>query len=163
MRRTLYILILLFSSTTLLAQVKLPQIFGDHMVLQRDQPIAIWGRSSPGEQVTVQFNKQTRKARADKNGKWKVTLNPVPAGGPYVLTVRGKNTITFSDVLVGEVWICSGQSNMAWTVQRSMDAKQEIAEANYPRIRHIKIPTAIAATPQDDVSKTNWKVCSPEE
>lgn len=163
MRIKLVILILLFSSTTLLAQVKLPQIFGDHMVLQRDQPIAIWGRSSPGEQVTVQFNKQTRKARADKNGKWKVTLNPVPAGGPYVLTVRGKNTITFSDVLVGEVWICSGQSNMAWTVQRSMDAKQEIAEANYPRIRHIKIPTAIAATPQDDVSKTNWKVCSPEE
>src|SRR5690606_2974525 len=110
---------LMFSINALIADVRLPQIFSDGMVLQRNQPIAVWGWADPGEQVKVNLNSQRQETTADADGKWKLTLSPEEAGGPFQLVVSGKNMLTLSDVLIGEVWICSGQSNMEWIVANS--------------------------------------------
>lgn len=153
---------LFFILNTALADVRLPGIFGDNMVLQRDRPVMIWGWSNPGENITVRLDRQTKKIRAGKDGKWKLSLDPMPAGGPFQMTVQGKNTITINNILFGEVWICSGQSNMEWRVQNSNDPEKEIAAANYPRIRHIKVPNTVALEPQQDIGEAEWQVCSPE-
>ena len=104
----------------------------DHMVLQRDQKDRVWGWAEPGEEVTVKIAGQSKTAKAGADGTWQVMLDPMPAGGPHTLTVEGKNTVKFDDVLVGEVWICSGQSNMQWSVGATKDADLEIATAKYP-------------------------------
>src|SRR5688572_30218816 len=114
----LLVICILFTAG-LFADVKLPGIFGDNMVMQRDQPGYVWGWATPKEKITLRFHNQTKKATADKSGKWKITLDPETAGGPYVLTVNGKNTITINNVLVGDVWVCSGQSNMEWPLRSS--------------------------------------------
>ncbi|MRS64598.1 sialate O-acetylesterase [Larkinella terrae] len=145
------------------ADVRLPKVFGSHMVLQRRKPIPVWGWSDPGEKITIQFNNQTKTAKADKAGKWMLRLDPTEAGGPYALTVRGKrNTVAFDDVLVGDVWVCSGQSNMEWTVKSSFNTAKEIQEANYPLIRHFKVPHDLSLTPKDDLLGGEWKPCTPE-
>jgi sialate O-acetylesterase len=145
------------------AQVKLPRIFGDNMVLQREKPIAVWGWAKAKEKVTIKFHDQVKTVVADKNGKWSVKLNAEKAGGPYTLTVNGKtNTVKFNNVLVGEVWICSGQSNMEWPLRLANNASQEISLADYPQIRHIKIPNVVAAVPKDDFNSGDWKICSPQ-
>ncbi len=162
MRKLLCSITLIVIATSLFADVRLPQIFGDNMVLQRDKPIVIWGWADPGERISVQLEKQTKKIRAGKDGKWKVSLEPMQAGGPFQLLVKGENAITLSNILVGEVWICSGQSNMEWRVQNSNNPEAEIANGNYPRIRHIKVPNTISAEPLDDIRETEWMICSPE-
>ncbi|WP_225309647.1 sialate O-acetylesterase [Larkinella humicola] len=145
------------------ADVRLPKIFGSHMVLQRRKPVPVWGWSDPNEKITVQFNNQTKTTKADKSGKWMVRLDPIEAGGPFALAVAGKkNTVTFDDVLVGEVWICSGQSNMEWVVKSSTNAAQEIQEANYPLIRHFKVPHDLSLSPKDDVLGGEWQAATPE-
>jgi sialate O-acetylesterase len=143
------------------ADVKLPALFGNHMVLQRDQKDRVWGKAEPGEEVTVSIAGQSKSATADKDGKWLVTLDPLPAGGPHTLTVKGKNTITLEDVLVGEVWICSGQSNMQWPLMLSNNAEVEIATAKYPKIRLISVPQVGTQEPQDDFNGS-WQACTPE-
>ncbi len=154
---------LMLSFHALIADVKLPQIFADGMVLQRNQPIAVWGWADPGERVTVHLNKQQEETTADAAGKWKLTLSPEQAGGPFRLVVSGKNTVTLSDVLIGEVWICSGQSNMEWSVANSDHAEQEMADANYPQIRHVKIPRKTAGMPLDDIEEpVEWKEANPQ-
>src|SRR5690606_21313644 len=112
----IFILIVLFFSNEIYAEVKLASIFADNMVLQRDVKIPIWGWAAVNERITVQFHNQSKSTKADHNGKWVVYLDKENAGGPFVLTVKGKNTIQIKNILVGEVWICSGQSNMEWTV-----------------------------------------------
>lgn len=154
------LLIFLCSALTLSAQVKLAQIFSDNMVLQRDKPIAVWGWSQSKEKIKVQFHNQIKSVVADKNGKWKIYLDAEKAGGPYSLTVSGKNTITIMNVLVGEVWICSGQSNMEWPLSATSNAEQEIARANYPQIRHIKIPNTVASQPKENFTSSAWEICS---
>ena len=141
--------------------VKLPSLFGSHMVLQRDQEDRVWGRAEPGEDVTVSIGKQVKTTKAGPDGKWLVTLDPMPAGGPHTLTVVGKNTITLGDVLVGEVWLCSGQSNMQLAVAQANDGDLEAQSANYPRIRLISVPQVGTQEPQDDF-KGKWDVCTPE-
>src|SRR3569623_2085081 len=94
------------------AEVKLPALFADHMVLQREMPIAVWGQAAPGEKVTVTLSAHTATATGAADGAWKVALAKLPAGGPFELTVAGSNTLVLKDVLIGEVWLCSGQSNM---------------------------------------------------
>ena len=155
------LLLLLFTMHTTMANVQLPKVFSDHMVLQRDKNITIWGWAAAKEKVTVQFNKQSKSVVAGKDGQWKVILNPEVAGGPYQLVVKGKNTITLSDILMGDVWICSGQSNMEWSVSASADPANEIKAGNYPTIRHIKIPNVVAGSPQADIKSGAWEVCSP--
>ncbi len=146
------------------ANITLPKIFGDNMVLQRNKPISIWGWAAAGENVTVQFNAQIKSTKADNNGKWQVMLLPENAGGPFQLTVKGKNQVNIQNILVGEVWICSGQSNMEMPIEgwgKINDYQQEIAAANYPQIRHFKVPNTVSSTLKDDISGGDWKVCSP--
>lgn len=143
------------------AEVTLPNIFGDHMVLQRDQANPVWGRASPGEKVSVSIDGQSHSATASEGGTWRVDLEPLKVGGPYELQIKGSNTITFSDVLVGEVWVCSGQSNMQWSVKVSADAELEIASANYPEIRLITVPRVGTQEPQDNFNGS-WSACSPQ-
>ena len=163
MKKILAAFILLTLVSTAKADVVLPKIFDHNMVLQRDKQIVVWGWASPKEKVTVQFNKQTKTVTADKNGSWKLNLDPESAGGPFELKAKGKNnTITLRNILVGEVWICSGQSNMAWTVSISGDPENEIKQANYPTIRHFYVPNEVAGTPRMDVAESKWEVCSPE-
>jgi sialate O-acetylesterase len=141
-------------------EVKLPSIFGSHMVLQQGQKDRVWGRAEPGEEVTVKIGDQAKTTKAGDDGKWMVTLDPLPAGGPHTLTVKGRNTITLDDVLVGEVWLCSGQSNMQWAVNQANDADLEMKTAKYPSIRLISVPQVGTQDPQDDF-KGQWEVCSP--
>jgi len=142
------------------AEVKLPSVFGEHMVLQREMPVPVWGWADPGEKVTVTFAGQSKSATADSNGRWSVKLDALKAGGPHVLAVQGTNTVRFNDVFVGEVWLCSGQSNMAWTVNMSANKDAEIAAANYPQIRMLSVARKTAQQPQDNC-QAEWKVCSP--
>jgi sialate O-acetylesterase len=143
------------------ADVRLPRIFGNQMVLQRDLPVRVWGTADPGEKVTVTIGKHESSATADEQGKWKVELPAVAAGNPVEVKVSGKNTITLHDVLVGEVWVCSGQSNMGLTVQGAADAKKEIAAATHPQIRLFSVPLIPSAKPADDCDGY-WKECTPE-
>ncbi len=145
-----------------LAEVKLPKIFSTNMVLQQGTEIPVWGWAEPGERVVVQFNGATSRAKANKEGKWKIKMPAQEYGGPYTLTVKGKNTLVFENVMVGEVWICSGQSNMQWQVSQSNNAEQEIASANYPNIRLFKVPMVIGQFPQEDIQDGEWVECTPE-
>lgn len=133
------------------------------MVLQRSKPISVWGWASPKEKVTVRFHSQTKQTTAGKDGKWKLSLDPEAAGGPFELTVNGKAmSVVFKNVLVGEVWICSGQSNMEWPLRMTINSNEAIAKANNPTIRHIKIPNTVASMPMDDIKSGAWEVCTPE-
>lgn len=144
------------------AQIKLPAIFGDHMVLQQKQDNPVWGWAAPGETITVSINGQSHMAQANQDGYWKVTLRPIPAGGPYRMEIAGAaSKFFFDDVLVGEVWICSGQSNMAWPVNNTNSAELAILTANHPNIRLISVPQVGTQEPQDDF-KGEWTACSPE-
>jgi sialate O-acetylesterase len=147
------------------ANVHLPKIFGDNMVLQRNKPIPVWGWADANETIVIQFNQQTKSVRADKNGHWMIKLDDEVAGGPYELFVKGNNSIAFNNVLIGEVWICSGQSNMEMPIEgwgKINNYTQEIKNANYPQIRHIKIPNSISSIPEEDIKNGEWKICSPE-
>jgi sialate O-acetylesterase len=143
------------------ADVSLPAIFGSHMVLQRDANGRVWGKADPGEEVTVKIAGQTKTATAGPGGKWSVRLDPMPAGGPHTMTVQGKNTFTFDDVLVGEVWLCSGQSNMQWNVGSANDGDLEGLTAKFPNIRLISVPQVGTQEPKDDFNG-KWERCSPE-
>lgn len=144
-------------------QVRLPGIFGDNMVLQREKAVAVWGWADAGEKITVLFNRQSKMIKADKKGHWLLHLDPEPAGGPYLLIIKGKESVTFSNVMVGEVWICSGQSNMEMPVAgwgKINNYQEEIAAADYPAIRHFKVPLTTSATPSEDISGGSWKICN---
>ncbi len=161
-QRLLTVLPLLWVGISAFAQLRLPAFFGDHMVLQRQQPISVWGWANPGEKVTVMLERVSATARADKGGRWRVQLPAQEAGGPYTLTVKGNTTLTLNDVWMGDVWLCSGQSNMEWTVAQSMNPAEEIAAANYPTIRHFKVKRTVASLPQDDVQGSGWNPATPE-
>ncbi|MBF0650390.1 9-O-acetylesterase [Dysgonomonas sp. GY75] len=163
MKKNLTFLICFFSITfsVLHAEVKLPRIFSDNMVLQRDKPIKVWGWADKNETVEVSFLDQQKKVKADKNGNWTILLTPVSHGGPYTMQVKGKNnSITFQNILIGEVWLCSGQSNMEWQVKSSMNAKSEISNADFPEIRSFNVVKDLDMKPKSDL-KGSWEVCSP--
>ncbi len=143
------------------ADIKTPAIFGSHMVLERDMKDPVWGWADPGEEVTVAIAGQTKTATAGADGSWRVVLDPMPAGGPHEMTIKGKNTLTFGDVLIGEVWICSGQSNMQWPVIATNSGELEVKGAKHPRIRLISVPQVGTQTPQKDF-QGEWQTCRPE-
>ena len=143
------------------ADVKVPAIFSSHMVLQRDQKDRVWGWADPGEEVTVKLAGQAKTAKAGPEGSWQVVLDPTPAGGPHTLTIQGKNTIRLDDVLVGEVWICSGQSNMKMSLASIKDSDLEIVTARYPKVRLITVPNLGTQEPQKDF-KGKWQPCRPD-
>ncbi len=151
-----------------LANVKLPALISDNMVLQQGRPAAIWGTADPGEEVTVTMQGEKREATAASDGRWRVELGPLKAGGPYEMTVAGKNTLTIHNVLVGEVWVCSGQSNMEYAMEHGpgvlggvMNAGEEVAAAHDPQIRLFKVKVAVAGKPQSGV-EGQWEITTPE-
>lgn len=148
-------------TTSVSADVKLPTIIGDNMVLQQGKELSFWGKADPGEEVTVTVGGQSVSTTADDSGKWSVKAPAISEYGPVAVSVKGNNTIDIQNVLVGSNWICSGQSNMEWPVNRSNNPEEEIANANYPEIRFYNAEHTTAAEPQDDV-KGQWVVCSPE-
>ena len=144
------------------AEARLAGLFGDHMVLQRDAPIRVWGWAAPGEAVRVEFRRSGRETAAAADGRWSVLLPAAPAGGPHELTVRaGTNAVVLRDVLVGEVWVCSGQSNMEWPLQSARDAAQEIAAADDDGIRHLKVAHRASLHPLDDIEPAVWEPSRP--
>ncbi len=143
-------------------EVKLPKIFSSNMVLQQGLEIPVWGWAEKGEQVIVSFNGKTLRTKAGKDGKWQVRLPVQKAGGPFTMVINGNNTIKLENVLVGEVWVCSGQSNMEWRLDKSNNSKKELAAADYPNIRLFSVPKAVAQFPQEDVNKGEWVECTPE-
>jgi sialate O-acetylesterase len=147
---------------SLKAELRLPNVFSDHMVLQRGTSIPVFGRASPGERVTVELAGVSAHTDADATGTWRVNLAGVQGVGPFELVVRaGQSAVTYRDVLVGEVWLCSGQSNMEWPVRLSNNPDEEIAGAVRPRIRLLSVPRISTAEPRSDQPAT-WQVCSPE-
>jgi sialate O-acetylesterase len=144
------------------AEIKLPSVLGDHMVLQRDKPLPIWGWADPSEEVTVEFGSSKVSTKADDKGNWKVTLPAMKANAkPQTLTVSGKNKIELKDILLGEVWVGSGQSNMEWSVGGSKGGREAIASADHPHIRLYHVPKKQAKEPAKDI-QASWKVCTPK-
>lgn len=144
------------------ATVRLPALFADHMVIQRDRPVHVWGFSAPNETVTVTFRGAQQSATADPLGRWSVELPGGGAGGPFDLSVRGTNTITLTDVLVGDVWVASGQSNMGYSMSDLPHSAQALADANAPQIRLMNVDQRYADYPQGDVSVLlPWSACTP--
>jgi len=144
------------------ADVRVPAIIGDNMVLQQGKKIRIWGWANPNEKVSVVFASQKANAVADVSGHWQTLLGPVKAGGPFELTISASNTLTIKNVLVGEVWICSGQSNMEWPLINSQNGADAVAQANYPEIRLFTVQKTTSSTPLDDV-KGQWIVTTPDK
>ena len=161
----IYIAILLMLGASVSnAQLKLPRLFADHMVLQRDQPIKVWGWSKPASSITVAFNGKSKKVKSDKQGYFESYLDAQRAGGPFVLTVSNKDTaIVFNDVLVGDVWVASGQSNMEWQLQWNVNNwEDEVKDSNYPEMRFFKVPNEYASSPQSDINGGSWMLADEE-
>ena len=160
MKRSFLALPLLFT-TTAHADVSLPATFSDHMILQADAAVPVWGWAAAGEDVSVSIAGQTKSVKADDKGEWRVKLDPLKSGESTTMTVKGKNTITIQDVLVGEVWLCSGQSNMAWTVGRLRAFKDEQATANAPQLRMF-VESSGGAGESNVKPRGEWKLTTPE-
>src|SRR5712692_9464308 len=161
MRRGVFVsFILLQGLFQLQAAVRLPSLIGDHMVIQRNLQVSIWGWADPGEQVTVSFRNQQKATTAGADGQWDVFLDPMQAGGPFEMRIAGKNSVTLGDVLVGEVWIASGQSNMWWPVRLAANPQKEIAEANYPQVRLFTVKQTVSDKGLEDVDG-KWTAVSP--
>ena len=153
-----------------LADIRLPALFCDNMILQCEMKVPVWGWADPGERITAELGGHIANTNTGEDGKWKLYLGPLDRGGPFQLKISGKNLIVIENVLVGEVWICSGQSNMAMEVRSCLNAKSEISSANFPQIRHFQVKRTKAAQPLEDVSLvTNshasvlnkWEICDP--
>ena len=142
--------------------VRLPRLVADHMVLQRDRTVEVWGWGAPGGAVTVRLAGASARATVGADSTWRVALPPMSAGGPYTLTVEGAETLTVRDVLVGEVWLASGQSNMEFSLRRVDGAQAEVAAARFPEIRLFSVPYRHALTPQDDLDGGAWEPVAPE-
>ncbi len=147
----------------LFADVTLAPAFSDNAVLQRETGVPVWGKADPKEKVTVTFKGQKKQTEADASGKWKVTLDKMPASAdPAELTVKGNNEIVLKNIVVGDVWLCGGQSNMAWFVKDTLNASAEIAKSANPLIRHNAAPRRASSTPQDEIEMTGWQLAGPE-
>jgi sialate O-acetylesterase len=153
----IYFCLSLGAATLSLAEMSLPAIFGNHMVLQRQQINPVWGRAAAGQVITVRINGQQMTAATDIDGRWKLNLKPMPAGGPYTLEVSGQQTVRFTDVMVGEVWLCSGQSNMQWPLAQSDGADLEVFTATSSQLRMISIPEVGTQQAQEDF-KGQWQL-----
>lgn len=145
------------------AEVRLPAIFGDNMVLQAGTHVSLWGWADPNEEINVRvsWSKIDWTIPADNQGRWILQTASPEIGGPYEITFKGKNTITIKNILAGEVWVCSGQSNMEMAVRSSANAEQETAAADYPQIRLFTVEKKVAEKPLDDC-KGKWVICSPQ-
>jgi len=156
-------LLMLGSACTqqILAEVTLPSVIGSHMVLQRNSPLPVWGWADPGEQITVEITGNRESTKADTKGRWKVVLSPMKTQStPLSMTIRGSNTINLENILIGDVWFGSGQSNMQMPMLETGVNAREIAAAHHPQIRLLQVTQTKASVPQENV-EANWEVCSP--
>ncbi|NJM25877.1 MAG: 9-O-acetylesterase, partial [Bacteroidia bacterium] len=158
-------IIFLMLSCTLVAQaaaVTLPKIFSSNMVLQRDRPVVVWGWAGKGETVTVVFNGQSKQTKASSTGEWSVTLTAMKFGGPFAMQIKGKKeSVTFDNILIGDVWLCSGQSNMEWLLVNSNNATQEIANSDHASVRLFTVEKEMSYAANPDIKDGKWEVCSP--
>jgi len=157
----LLLLLFLFVVSPVFADVTLPAIIGDNMVLQQDKKVRIWGWAQPKEQVSVTVGSAKATATADDKGHWETFIGPLKAGGPVEMTIRGNNTLTVKNILVGEVWVCSGQSNMEWPLNNAKNGADTVAKANHPEIRLFTVQKATSGSPLEDV-KGRWVVTTPD-
>jgi sialate O-acetylesterase len=168
MRRQLFFLrafilvtTIFLAAGTLRAEVRLPRVFGSHMVFQQDKPLVVWGWAQPNETVAVELASEKVQATANEKGEWRATLPAMKAGGPYTLTVSGSSTVKFDDIMIGEVWLCSGQSNMEMGMGMIQNSKEEIARATNANIRLLLVKRNFTPVPQTDIDG-EWKICSPQ-
>lgn len=154
-------LLLLLLAGSLTAQVKVPTYFSNNMVLQKGMAIPVWGWATPGEKVTVTIDQSSMSTTADKEGKWNVKLPAMNYGGPYQLTIQGKTNLSFENVMIGEVWVCSGQSNMEFQLITSKNGEAEVAASNYPNIRLFTVKKTISHQQQEKLQDGEWSQCSP--
>lgn len=162
MKHLVILMAAVLAFSTAKADVKLARIFNSHMVLQQGQENPLWGWADKNEKITILFAGQSMETTAKKDGSWEVKLPELDYGGPYTLIVEGKNSLKLTDIWIGEVWVCSGQSNMEWVVENVKNAGQEIAEADYPNIRMFTVPKNIGVEPQNDIIGGSWEQCNPE-
>lgn len=158
MMKRLSFLILFLSAQFFWANISLPYLFSDNMVLQRDAEIPVWGFAEAGEKVKVSFKNQNISTTADAAGNWMIKLKPEKFGGPFTLKIEGNNSIELQNILIGDVWLCSGQSNMEWPLSASDGYQNELTQKNFPQIRQIKVQKSVNTIPQKNIEKTAWKV-----
>ena len=153
----------LFVSLAASAQLHIANIFTSHMVLQRDKVVPVWGWADKNEKVSLNFNGQTVSAKANAQGKWMIKLARMSAGGPYTMQIISKkDSVILNDIMIGEVWICSGQSNMEWMMQNVNNAREEIANAASVPVRQFKVATKVSLQPLDDITPGEWISASPQ-
>ncbi|NJO02777.1 MAG: hypothetical protein HC880_14835 [Bacteroidia bacterium] len=164
MLKSLLTLLLFVYATWLPAQVQPARIFGEYMILQRGIPIPLWGTAKPGEKISIVFRGQPYPVQADRAGAWQTKLAAAEAGGPYTLEIKGKNNqIRWDQVMVGDVWICSGQSNMEWPLMRANNPEEEIKNAQYPNIRIFTVKRDLSTQPiKEFTTVESWQPCTPE-
>src|ERR1700712_1654247 len=158
-RKYLLLLVALFLfKFSAFADIRLPQLINNHMVLQRDIKLKIWGWALPGEKINISFNGKQINTLTRNDGKWLVNLPAMKAGGPYVMSIKGNNEIILNDILIGDVWFCSGQSNMVLPMERLKEKyPDEVAHDNFPEVRNFFVPTKADVTKEyDDLPRGKW-------
>jgi sialate O-acetylesterase len=143
-------------------RITMPAFFSSNMVLQRQKPIVFWGTALAKTSFAVTFNGKKQKVKANAKGQWRVLYPAMDAGGPYTFTVHADSSFTFSNILLGDVWICSGQSNMEWPMLKTFNASYELRHANFPQIRSLTVARKVASSPLPDIAPASWQVCTPE-
>lgn len=161
MKKTLLPLLLALLATTVQAEVRLSNVFGEHMVLQRDRPLRVWGTATPGQTLSVDLGGRTASARVGADGRWRVELPALPAGGPHRLLVQGDQTVELRDVLIGDVWLLGGQSNMEFPLAATDTGPQEVASPQNPQLRHLRVPLRASVRPEAEIASAPWVVAEP--
>jgi len=161
MKQTVLPLILALLAATAQAEVRLSEVFGEHMVLQRDRPLRLWGQATPGQSLTVTLGGREATTRVGADGRWRVQLDPLPAGGPHRLQVTGDQTVTLEDVLIGDVWLLGGQSNMEWPLAQTDTGPQEVASPQDARLRQLRVPLRASVRPEAEIAPAPWVVAEP--
>ena len=156
------LVVLLSLTASVYANPTLPPLFGNHMVIQQGRAVPVWGWADPLERITVSVLGHSRQTTADGGGRWRLALPALPAGGPYRLTVQGNRSVVIDDVLVGEVWICAGQSNMAFTLDRAATAGRDIPDADYAGIRLFQLKERSVLQPLETTPDAAWRQLTPE-
>ncbi|NUN99254.1 MAG: beta galactosidase jelly roll domain-containing protein [Saprospiraceae bacterium] len=155
-------LLLVFNVSQLFAQLRLPRLLSSNAVLQRDLPLPLRGQAAKNSKITLNFAGNSYRAKADKNGHWQIQLPAMPAGGPFSMEISdGREVITLKNILIGDIWVCSGQSNMEWPLRESNQAEAAIAAATDPMIRHFYVDHTASFIPLDTLKNGDWKECSP--
>ena len=161
MKKTALPLLLALLAASAHAEVKLAEVFGEHMVLQRDRPLRLWGRATPGQALAVEFAGRQASTRAGADGRWRVQFAPLPAGGPHRLVVKGDETVTLNDVLIGDVWLLGGQSNMEWPLLHTDTGAQEVASPQNPQLRQLRVPLRASLRAEAEIAPAPWVVAEP--